>query len=547
MSFFQEINVLLVCPEKAFADDLSQRLSKVASGITWHIVMDWADVPALMAVQHIDAVVGLLRGRLNLPVILSGMDKLRALTIPILMLADQVDKESEENLLWHGVEEILPDTTLEPEVFVRALRQSIIRNKTKQGQMQASQTRFREIIEGNSDGMLVVGDDGNIVFANPAVGKIFDINLNEIVGKKFDFYILTKQRQLPSQDLENLSHKYISLLSTTGNTTELEVDNEQGEVKSIEMKASRIPWQGVNAFLVHFHDVTQTMKLQRLKAEIFERERVTRMKDEFISTVSHEIRTPLAIVKCAIENMRDGIVGIFTDKQNRIIKIASSNVDRLTKLIDDILDLSKLEAGKITMQLKPVSFNKLLEDTVRRFKLLASERNVRIQLDVPFSLPVIYADPDRITQVIDNLLSNALKFSQGQIRISARFVEDVPAHPVREVLKYLNDKPLFVTPGQGVELIIHDDGPGVPVEKRHELFNKFVQLDRADGGAGYKGTGLGLSICKEIVEMHQGVIWVDGDLGKGADFHFLLPENPKNLAAGLPVEAEPPIVAEQAH
>lgn len=390
---------------------------------------------------------------------------------------------------------------------------------------------FHQIIESSSDGVLVVNEDGNISFVNPAVGKIFEMDLNGIVGKRFNFYILTRQRERPSSDLEDLSLKYISLLSTTGNTTELEINNEKGEIKMIEMKASRIPWQEQSAYLVLFHDVTHVMRLQRLKAEIFERERVARMKDEFISTVSHEIRTPLSIVKCAVENMRDGVVGQFTDKQNRIIRIASANVDRLTKLIDNILDLSKLESGKISMNLKPVSLNKLFEDTVQRFKLLANERNIKIKLEVPLDLPAVYADADHITQVVDNLLSNALKFAKARIGITVKFFSDLSQHPTKQKLRYLQDRAIFVTPTSGVEIIIRDDGLGIPEGEGDQLFNKFVQLDRADGGAGYKGTGLGLSICKEIVEMHHGVIWVDGKPGEGAKFHFLLPENPQAITA----------------
>lgn len=533
MTFTQEINLLLVSPDsRERAEGVIRFLGKKGqkSRWEWRFTTDFKLIDSELALSQTEALILYLKASVDWEMTLSQLDAMTSSGLPILVLVDDpLDLKTVGKLILHGVEEVMVKSSLEPAGFEWALLQTMIRHRAKLGFAEVSQSRFREIIEGNSDGMLVVDESGMIVFANPAVGNIFEVSLQDIIGKMFDFYVLTRQRDVPSQDLENLSLKYISLLSTTGNTTELEVDHEKGDFKTIEMKSSRIPWQGQNAYLVQFHDMTQAMKLQRLKAEIFERERVARLKDEFISTVSHEIRTPLAIVKCAIENMRDGIVGGFTDKQNRIIKIASSNVDRLTKLIDDILDLSKLEAGKISMQIKPSSLNKILDDCVQRFKLLASERNIRINTDIPFNLPVIYADPDRITQVLDNLIGNALKFAHLKVKISVRQVVDFTRHPVRQILKSLSDKPIFVTPLGGVELIICDDGPGVPEDKRQDLFNKFVQLDRPDGGSGYKGTGLGLSICKEIIEMHHGAIWVDGKSGEGARFHMVLPEKPQDL------------------
>lgn len=534
MTTSHDFNLFLVCQDQGEGAAFVKKYGHFGKGqrFHWQLVANFDELAKVLTVQNADAVFFFLDEKSgDAKPLLLDMEKIRAYSLPLVAVAEKYDSTLAQALLSHGVEDFLSVADLSVENLARLLTHVMVRHVAYRGFEQASQTKFHQIIEANSDGILVVNEEGDISFANPAVGKIFEIDLHEVVGKRFDFYILTRQREKPSSDLEDLSLKYISLLSTTGNTTELEIDNEKGEIKMIEMKASRIPWQGQNAYLVLFHDVTHVMRLQRLKAEIFERERVARMKDEFISTVSHEIRTPLAIVKCAVENMRDGVVGQFTDKQNRIVKIASANVDRLTKLIDDILDLSKLESGKISMNLKPVSLNKLFEDTVRRFKLLAHERNIKIRLEAPFNLPVIYADPDRITQVMDNLLSNALKFAKARVAITARAFADLREHPVKEELRYLKDKAIFVTPGGGVEIIIHDDGPGIPADKSGQLFNKFVQLDRADGGAGYKGTGLGLSICKEIVEMHHGVIWVDGKPGEGAKFHFLLPENPQAITA----------------
>jgi PAS domain S-box-containing protein len=393
---------------------------------------------------------------------------------------------------------------------------------------------FREFIEKSADGLLVVDLQGVVRFTNPAVEFIFEKSSDDIVGQKFDFHILARHDALGGKSLDDLSLKYVLLLAKTSKTTELEIALEGNLTRLVEMRAIEIHWEAKAAYLVVFHDITSLMRLQRLKAEIFERERVSKLKDEFISTVSHELRTPLAIVKCAIENMKDGVAGALSEKQEKVVKIASANVDRLTKLIDDILDLSRLEAGSVLINVRDFPMDELVGETLRRFALIAKEQNVELDSAINANLPQVSGDADKITQVLDNLLSNALRFAQAKILVKVQTLTDF-VKTSDMTLKNCTRFQDFIDRREDALIVsVVDDGPGIPEEKIEFLFNKFVQIDRPSGGAGYKGTGLGLAISREIIDLHQGRIWADSEFGTGSRFHFLLPY--KSAQANLSVD-----------
>lgn len=244
---------------------------------------------------------------------------------------------------------------------------------------------------------------------------------------------------------------------------------------------------------------------QSYQAEIRERSRLDRLKDEFVSAVSHELRTPLALIKGSIENVRDLVFGPLTEKQASVLNTINSSIDRLTRIIGDLLDLSRLESGRARIERRRMNLVPLIQETVQNFQTEAEGQKTILATDLPPHLPDAYADADMITQVLNNLLNNALRFAEKKVTVTARVV-DLPAT------------------SRGLRVSVADDGPGVAPEMREVIFNKFVQLERQAHGIGYKGTGLGLAICKEIIAQHQGKIWVESILGKGSQFHFVLPQ-----------------------
>ncbi|OGP14961.1 MAG: hypothetical protein A3I75_04085 [Deltaproteobacteria bacterium RIFCSPLOWO2_02_FULL_50_16] len=246
--------------------------------------------------------------------------------------------------------------------------------------------------------------------------------------------------------------------------------------------------------------------IQSLKNELERKNRelkeMDEMKSEFISKVSHEMRTPLTIVQCSVANLRDGILGKLTKKQDKVIDIALHHIQRLTKIINNLLDLSRLESGKSKIIRHRASIAEILQKEMKGFEHLIGSKSLLVQLQLPDKIPDIFVNENMIAQVLDNLIDNALHFAKKHVRLS--------------IQPQVRDKMIRVTIG--------DDGPGIPPEDQSKLFSKFEQLGRPYGGSGYKGTGLGLIICKEIIEKHQGKIWVESQEGQGTEVHFLLPQ-----------------------
>lgn len=225
------------------------------------------------------------------------------------------------------------------------------------------------------------------------------------------------------------------------------------------------------------------------------------MQREFTSTVSHELRTPLASIKMAVDIVLSKTPGEVTDEQAKFLGKAKSNVDRLNRLINDILDLTKLEAGKTALKIEHNDLKKLVQDVASLQESVAKAKGLHFRTELDPQAPLIPFDLDKMNQVFGNLVGNAIKFTeQGGITVS------VKAHP---------DK-------NHVEVCVRDTGPGIREEDMHKLFQKFQQLgDPEKRQCG--GTGLGLAICKEIISQHGGKIWVESKPGEGTGFYFLLP------------------------
>jgi signal transduction histidine kinase/DNA-binding response OmpR family regulator/CHASE3 domain sensor protein len=232
--------------------------------------------------------------------------------------------------------------------------------------------------------------------------------------------------------------------------------------------------------------------------DITERRAVDKMKNEFISVVSHELRTPLTSIRGSLGLLAAGMLGNVTDKAQRMLQIAISNTDRLVRLINDILDIERLESGKIALDRQAVDAEHLLQQAVETMRGMSDKNNVQVEL-----LPVsgqIFGDPDRILQTLTNLISNAIKFSPegGSVVVSAT-----------------SDR-------THMQFSVEDHGRGIPEDKIGAIFERFQQVDASDSRE-KGGTGLGLAICRTIVQQHGGRIWVRSHLGKGSTFSFTIP------------------------
>ena len=230
-----------------------------------------------------------------------------------------------------------------------------------------------------------------------------------------------------------------------------------------------------------------------------------KLKSRFLSNVSHELRTPLTAIYGLAANMLDGITGQLNDKQFEYLKDIKASTDRLARLIEELLDLSIIEAGRVELRPETLSLESLVHEVASSLRPVGEEKLIEIQVGPVDPDLTASVDRDRIAQVLTNLIGNAMKFTpaQGQVVVSAHRNGSLWA-----------------------EVSIADTGAGIPPEEQDKIFDEFYQISRP-GKEKSQGVGLGLAISKELVEMHGGKIWVESETGKGSTFHFTVPARPE--------------------
>ncbi len=247
--------------------------------------------------------------------------------------------------------------------------------------------------------------------------------------------------------------------------------------------------------------------------DITERYQVDRMKAEFISVVSHELRTPLTSMQAALSLLNDKIIDPSSEEGEATIEIATEGTDRLVRLVNDILDLERLESGKVRLDKRCCNVDELVSTAIAQMQEMAKQADITLKASVDrFQLEV---DGDRLLQILTNLLSNAIKFSPCNSAVQlAVTLQPVAAQPTAaQLAEATRDMLLFA---------IHDEGRGIPAEKLETIFDRFHQVDASDSRQ-KGGTGLGLAICRSLVQQHGGNIWAESTLGQGSTFYFTIP------------------------
>lgn len=250
-------------------------------------------------------------------------------------------------------------------------------------------------------------------------------------------------------------------------------------------------------------------------------ERLERLKSEFISIVSHELRTPLTSIKNSLDILMSGRCGEITPATEKFLNMAMRNVQRLSGIINDLLDLSKIEAGKMDFHFAPTDINTVISYVKSALSEVAKSKGLKLITNEADNLPEILADSQRLEQVLTNLVSNAIKFTPDgkSITISSRVVKagDIKINEnFKDIIKNLT--------GDYVEVCVKDEGIGIEQKNLLHTFDKFAQIENSlSRKAG--GTGLGLPIAKQLLDAHKGAIWCDSELNKGSKFYFVIPVN----------------------
>lgn len=362
---------------------------------------------------------------------------------------------------------------------------NVISNQTSnailrlQSVVTAQQSKMESLVESMGEGVIMLDERGHIIILNPQAKKMLGFELDqEITNKILDekmkvigLYEVIKE----AQDKKRLLNKEVNV----------------SEQEDIVLRFSITVVQGVEGNIIGtviiLRDVTKEKELDKIKTE-------------FVATVSHELRTPLTTMKEFASIIFQEIPGKLTQQQKDYVNIIINNIERLTRLINDLLDISKIEAGKINIKRSLLDITSLVNNTIIGLKSKANSKNIEINTTFDQPIANIYLDPDRITQLFINLIANAINYTPDNGKITVE----------------IKDK------GKELECSIADTGVGIAPENLGKVFTMFQQFSRVPG-SGAKGTGLGLAISKKIVDLHNGKIWVESKLGQGSKFIFTLP------------------------
>jgi signal transduction histidine kinase len=395
--------------------------------------------------------------------------------LPVVVLTGLQDEGMALSAFRAGAQDYLVKGAISATLLQRALRYAVERSRWSVG--------FEKAIETAPDAVVLVGTDGLVQYTNPAGAALFG---RSIVGKTF-----------PYPDALESSQEMRVRLGV--------------EERIIEFRPGESVWRTGPARLIWARDLTELKKAALAQAEVRERRRLDNLKDELMNAVSHELRSPLSIVSAAIENLCAGLAGPLPRAATDLIEMAQRQCARLMKVVENLLELARLESGKPLLRRGRVVFSAVAQPAFEDYRLIAAKRNVKIVDSLPSQLPELNVDPDLLNRLIGNLLDNGIRFARSAVEIRARALSAAPVGAPRS-----GGEPGFV------QVTISDDGPGLSADEVALLFDRFVQVRRV-GHDGYKGTGLGLTICKEICERHGGRIWAESEPGRGTRFHFILP------------------------
>lgn len=360
-----------------------------------------------------------------------------------------------------------------------------------------------ELMEHTPDVIYFKDKKGKLLMVNQAHARGLGLKPEEVVGKTdFDFFPRKRAEKMAKDDNRVIKTGKAIIDKVERATRPDGIDNYVSTTKipRYDKKGKVVGLVGIT------RDITSRMQLEHLREEKTHIERklqaleeLGNMKSEFVSVISHELRTPLAIIKEAVLLIFDEVAGPLNDRQKEFLVKAKDNVERLKKIIDDLLDISRIEKGKLKLHYSLVNLNDLLLDSSDFFKRLASEKDIELDYSIPKDQVNIFVDASRINQVITNIINNAIKFTEqnGKIKVELQILETK------------------------VRIGVIDTGVGISKEDLPKLFEKFIQVSKSPSTE-RKGVGLGLPISKELVERHGGEIWVESKVGVGTKCYFTL-------------------------
>jgi PAS domain S-box-containing protein len=365
--------------------------------------------------------------------------------------------------------------------------------------LKEAEAKYRSIFENATVGIYrsTTDSQGRLLTVNPAFAQIMgyespEAMVESVTDIRSQFYVNPADRE-----------RFRHLLREKGMVEGFETLFHRKDGETIDVSISSNVIKNENGEVLYYEgileDITEKKQASQLRIAKEAAEAANKHKSEFLANMSHELRTPLNAILGYTELILDKIYGEVPDKIREVLERLDKNGRHLLSLINDVLDLSKIEAGQLVLSLAEYSMADVIQTVITSVEALAAEKNLKLNVSVPADLKIGKGDQQRIAQVLLNLVGNAIKFTEkGEVKVEVGVANE------------------------SFSISVSDTGPGISKADQEKIFEEFQQ---ADGSSTREkgGTGLGLSIAKKIVEMHGGQIWVESTLGKGSNFRFTLP------------------------